>query len=220
MIKIFPSLISSDLLQIKQTLELLDPLVEGYHLDIMDFHFVPNLTWGPAFVNAIRAATKKQLFVHLMVDNPEQYFDLFSLQEDDIVSFHYESPSGYTPEELTTQISSRGWIPSIALNPETPLEVIFSLTNLQHLLLMSVNPGFSGQTFITSTLEKLVQSATIRSQRNKPFTIAVDGGINENNCYELASSGADELAIATAIFKDPSPSQALLRLRKACNNQL
>ncbi len=220
MIKIFPSLISSNLLRISETVERLDPLVEGYHLDIMDFHFVPNLTWGPAFVNAIRAATKKQLFVHLMVDNPEQYFDLFSLQEFDIVSFHYESPSRYTPEELSSYISSRGWIPSIALNPETPLDVILPLTNLEHLLLMSVHPGFSGQTFIPNTLEKVVQSAAIRSQRTVPFTIAVDGGINEKNCYELAAYGADELAIATAIFKEPSPYQALVRLRKACNNQL
>lgn len=212
MVKIFPSLIASNLLRLQETLELLDPYVQGYHLDVMDFHFVPNLTWGPDFINALRAATNKQLFIHLMVDYPENYFNLLHLQPRDIISFHYESPSRFTCENLYTEIASRGLIPSIALNPETPVSVLSSLPTLQHLLLMSVHPGFSGQQFIPSTLEKLAESVAFRTTHTLSFTIAVDGGITEENCRALVQGGADELAIATAIFKDDHPREAVQRI--------
>ena len=216
MVKLFPSLIASNLLRLQETLELLDPLVQGYHLDIMDFHFVPNLTWGPDFVNAIRQATKKQLFIHLMVEFPENYLPMMHLRHKDIFSFHYESPSRLTQEQLCIEIASQGLTPSIALNPETPLEVLSSIPSLQHLLIMSVNPGFSGQQFISSTLEKVTKSVALRAKNNLSFPIAVDGGINEQNCQELVHAGVDELAIATAIFKDQNPREALKRLQNAC----
>ena len=216
MVKIFPSLISSNLLELHTTLELLDPFVGGYHIDIMDFHFVPNLTWGPDFVTAICGATRKQLFIHLMVEFPEKYLPLLRLSKGDIVSIHYESPSSLSLEALCNEISRQGWIPSIALNPETPLTVIYDLPFLQHLLLMSVHPGFSGQKFIPSTLEKLAEAHAFKKQASRPFTLAVDGGIDEHTCSSLVKRGADQLAIATAIFKDGNPREAVQRIQKAC----
>lgn len=217
MIALFPSLIASNLLRLQETIDLLDPLVQGYHLDVMDFHFVPNLTWGPDFINAIRTATTKQLFIHLMVDYPENYIPLFRLQSEDIVSFHYESPSHFTAEQLCSKIGSHDLIPSIALNPETALTVLSSVPHLRHLLLMSVHPGFSGQPFIPSTLDKITESVALRAQRQVPFTIAVDGGITEENCRALALRGADAFALATALFKDHQPREAIKRIERLCS---
>lgn len=210
MAALFPSLISANLLNLETEIHTLDPYVAGYHLDVMDFHFVPNLTWGPSFINAIRTATKKPLFVHLMVDYPEKYFDRFKLHQDDIVAIHYESPSAYTHEQLLQSICSRGWIASLALNPATPLDALHPLKNhLQNVLLMSVEPGFSGQTFIPDSLEKLSTLAAWRRENNLSFTISIDGGINEANSSELISRGADQLAVASAIFSHTDRIRAI-----------
>lgn len=213
MVKLFPSLIASNILRLEDTVHSLDPFVDGYHLDIMDFHFVPNLTWGPDFINALRLVTKKQLFIHLMVEFPEQYLSRFKLFKNDIISFHYESRSAYSPTDLSTLIGDQGYIPSIAINPKTPVEKAFSINPLQHLLIMSVEPGFSGQQFIPSTLEKIAQATFFRKENNLSFTIAVDGGITKENCRAVVAQGAHELAIATALFKDNRPREALKALR-------
>ncbi len=215
MAELFPSLISADLLNLQQQVDLLDPYVEGYHLDIMDFHFVPNLTWGPPFINALRQATDKPLFIHLMVEYPENYFDRMNLHEGDIVAIHYESPSALTVHTLFKEIRKQGWIPSIALNPTTSLESIYPLKDvLKNVLIMSVNPGFSGQPFLPHSAEKLKTLAAWRRSHNLSFIIGMDGGINKNNCKELIKNGADQLAIASAIFNHATPVEALLKIKK------
>ncbi len=213
MAEIFPSLISADLLCLREELITLEPYVTGFHLDVMDFHFVPNLTWGPAFINQIRTATKKQLWIHLMVDYPEDYFDRLILHEGDIVTLHIESPSLYDFNTLSSEISQRGWIPSVALNPLTPLEVLDDLT-IKHVLLMSVEPGFSGQQFIRDIVQKLKALHARRSQTGKAYTIALDGGINENNFEELVQHGATQLAIASALFSHPNRIAAIKKFLK------
>ena len=214
---IFPSLISADLLNLKKEIAILEPYVAGYHLDVMDFHFVPNLTWGPAFVNAIRTATQKTLFIHLMVEYPENYFDRLHIHEGDIVAVHYESPSDYSIEELFRQISLRGWVPSIAINPQTPLDPVFFLKDsLKNVLLMSVEPGFSGQTFIPQVVDKLKALATWRHQHELSFTISMDGGIDQSNCKNLINFGVDQLAIASAIFSHSDRILAIQNILKNC----
>lgn len=201
MANIFPSLISADLLNLKHEIEEIDPYVGGYHIDVADFHFVPNLTWGPAFINAIRLATYKPLWVHLMVEYPEKYFDRLALQEEDIVSFHAESKSTYSMQSLTMLIKSNNWIPSIALNPTTPLSILIPLKDLlEHVLIMSVEPGFSGQSFIPSVQEKIQCLVEWRKEHQLSFTIAVDGGIDASNFSNLVNLGATQLAVASAIF--------------------
>jgi ribulose-phosphate 3-epimerase len=198
---LFPSLISGRLLNLQEEISLLEPHCDGFHIDIMDFHFVPNLTWGPLFVKQIRQATSKQLFIHLMVEYPEKYLPLLELYPGDIVSIHIESPTTSSLFAMTTYLKAHNLIPSIAINPETPLESIISLPfYVEHVLLMSVHPGFSGQKFLPHTLEKLKALNLFRQSHNLCFSIAIDGGITSCTIPQLIHNGADQLAIATAIF--------------------
>ncbi len=209
MVQIFPSLIAANLLNLEKEIQRLEPHVDGYHIDVMDFHFVPNLTLGPDFVNAIRAATKKPLMVHLMVDYPERYFKRMALKEDDIVSIHPESPSENTPTELIQAIADLGWTPSLALNPDTNISVVQTIdAPLKHILLMSVNPGFSGQEFMPLVYEK------IKEAQHLDAIIAVDGGVNLDNARKLADTGAHQLVLGSALFKDSDPVKALSAIQK------
>lgn len=213
MTKIFPSLISANLLQLNQVIAEMDPLCAGYHLDIMDFHFVPNLTFGPDFVNAIRKKTKKQLQIHLMVDYPEVYLDRLELAKNDIVCVHVESRTNIGIAALFTRIREKGLIASVAINPFTPLEALISLhTSIEHLLLMSVVPGFSGQNFMPHTFNRLQSIKLFSQAHNLDFTLAVDGGITKEIAQQLINAGADELAIASAIFSSKNPLASLQEL--------
>lgn len=207
MAQFFPSLISANLLKLQEEIALLEPYVTGFHIDVMDFHFVPNLTWGPPFINEIRAATKKQLFVHLMVDYPEKYLDRMKLHEQDIVSVHFECKSDKGIIAILKELKARGWTASIALNPGTSITSLAGLTGdhvtFDHVLLMTVEPGFSGQEFIGDMFEKLKNLAAFRTQQGLSFPIAVDGGVNQDNVQELIRLGADQFAIASAIFNYP-----------------
>ncbi len=209
MAQLFPSLISAHLLNLKGEIDLLEPYVTGFHLDVMDFHFVPNLTWGPAFINAIRQATTKQIFVHLMVDNPGLYLERLSLHKNDIVSIHIESLPSEQLISVLNNIAASGWIPSIAINPETSLHHLDHFKDsFRHLLLMSVHPGFSGQTFLEGTYERLKEVVEFR-KKSTWFPIAIDGGITPDIAPHLESLGADQFAVASAIFNHKDPLAAL-----------
>lgn len=212
--KIYPSLISSDLLNLEKTLNLFDPHCDGYHIDIMDDHFVPNLTWGPAFVNAIRQKTKQHLNVHLMVQHPEKWPDRLYLAPKDTLIFHHEAVvSATATNDLIDTIHRKGWCAGIAANPQTSLEAIDTyVTKLDTILLMSVQPGFSGQQFIHAVTKKIQPLLALRAQENKLLTIGMDGGINENNIKELSQLGIDYVAVASSIFSAAQPLTALKNL--------
>lgn len=215
MAKLFPSLIAADLLNLRQEITQLDPFVDGYHIDVMDFHFVPNLTLGPDTINAIRQATVKPLLIHLMVENPEKYFERLSLKNGDVVSIHPESPSELSLAELILLIASHGWTPSLALNPETHSSIIETIkTPLHHILLMSVQPGFSGQAFMPIVYKKIDEVKAIIPH----CTIAVDGGVNLDNAPDLARRGAQELVIGSALFSSPNPLESIKALKYALNS--
>ena len=201
---ILPSLIASDLLNLQKTIEKLDPYCAGYHLDIMDFHFVPNLTLGPDFINQIRKVTKKTINIHLMVDYPEKYINLFTLNSNDIISVHMEAISNLSIIELIKKIEAKNLIASLAISPKTPIKEAENLIlnhDINNILLMSVHPGFSGQKFILSSLEKLKELNNFRIKKNLNFKITVDGGVNLNNIEQLLKYGANKLVMASAIFK-------------------
>ncbi len=211
MVKIFPSLIAGNLLNIEQEIKKLEPYCDGFHLDIMDFHFVPNLTFGPATVNAIAKKTNKQLSVHLMVDNPIQWIELLALKQHDILTFHQEATNNY--EMLIEAIKRRGLLASIAINPSTPLELIFPFINkLDHILLMSVNPGFAGQQFIPDVINKLRKLVDYKTMHNLKFIIAADGGINEYNIAKLTHQGVKEAVVGSALFNAPDQLVMLKKL--------
>ena len=215
--EIYPSLISSDLLQLKTTLTLLDQHCPGYHLDIMDDHFVPNLTWGPAFINEIRASTKQNLNVHLMVQHPASWLERLALNPGDVFIFHHEAVEGAdTQKKLIDAIHAKKWLAGIAINPKTSVESITTaLPIIDHVLIMSVEPGFSGQNFILNAVQKVAPLLAKKKQLNKLFKIGMDGGIGQNNISSIAQHGVDYIAAASAIFGQSDPVAALQRLKQA-----
>lgn len=217
MADIFPSLIAGDLLNLQKEIKKLDPYVDGYHLDIMDNHFVPNLTWGPMFINAIAQATYRTLWVHLMVDNPMEWPDLLFLPPGSICTFHIESKKEIP--KLIKQIKEKKWLASIAINPETSIEEIFPILNVfDQVLIMSVEPGFSGQAFLPKTTKKIEQLAAFRDTSNAQFHIGIDGGVNENNINMLAIKGVNDFAIASGIFDTENQIATLKKLKNLTNN--
>lgn len=207
MAQIYPSLISADLLNLGAVIKSMEPFCAGFHLDIMDFHFVPNLTFGPAMINAVRKATSKTLWIDLLVEHPEKYLDHMNLAEGDIVSIHIESE--HSPD-IFKSIRNRGWLASLALDPRTEITRATPLiAEIDHLLLMSVIPGFSGQEFVPSSVERLEQvQAFLEHLKRKPL-VGMDGGLNEKTLPEILSIGIDTVAMASAIFSKPDPVEAL-----------
>jgi ribulose-phosphate 3-epimerase len=229
---IFPSLISADLLNLESVLADLDPHCAGYHLDIMDNQFVPNLTWGPAFINAIASKTKRTIWVHLMVANPDRVIDQLKLPEDSVVSVHLESVALEQLPTLIQKIKDKKWRPSLAVKPKTPISTLEPYLDLvDHVLLMSVEPGFSGQKFLPEAEDRIDQlllqlhnnhsekkpelhSHTSPHHTQPTFTLALDGGITQENIARLASKGVTQFAIAHALFSSPDPVKALEQLKK------
>jgi len=209
--KIYPSLISADLLNLAHVIKTIDAHCDGYHLDVMDNHFVPNLTWGADFVNRIRQATTKQLDIHLMVDNPQSWLACLQLKPNDMITFHIEAV--HQPKEISqflSDIHKAKLNAGIALNPATPVEKVFAhLIDLDHVLLMSVNPGFSGQSFIPDVVAKIQPLVAQRTQMQASLLIGMDGGITTNNINQLAHSGVDYVCAASAIFAQSNHIKAL-----------
>lgn len=212
--EIYPSLISSNLLTLQQTITELDPICHGYHLDVMDDHFVPNLTWGADFINAIIAATQKPVHVHLMVQDPSRWIKRLNLRTTDLFVFHYEAfAQPNDTQKLLDQLITNNIGAGLAINPTTPIAAITDfLPSLQQVLVMSVNPGFSGQSFIQTTTEKITPLHMLRKTHDLSFHICMDGGINKDNIKTVGSLGADQVAAAAAIFAQQDPVTSLKNL--------
>ena len=172
------------------------------HVDVMDGHFVPNLTIGPVVVEAVAKAATKPLDIHLMVENNSFFVDLFAPLKPGYISFHIEEEKH--PHRLIQKIRSLGIKPAITLNPHTPPEAIeFLLEDLDMVLLMSVNPGFGGQKFIPSVVEKAKRLKTLIEKRNPECLIEVDGGVNDQNVKELKSAGVDVVVAGSFVYNNP-----------------
>lgn len=212
MIRICPSLISSNLLNLSQTITELEPHSDGFHLDIMDDHFVPNLTWGHMFINAIAHKTMKPLFVHLMVEQPELWPQKLELNDNDTVIFHLENKINHYA--LIKNITEKKWHVGLAIRPKTPIEEILPyLKHINLVVLMSVEPGFSGQSFLESSIERLKLLVSARNEFNPSLVITMDGGINEHNIAQLAQAGVDQVAMASALFSTGDAVQNIQTMR-------
>lgn len=213
--KIYPSLISSDVLQLKKTIEMLDPHCDGYHIDVMDDHFVPNLTWGPVFVKAIMGATRLPVHLHLMVDNPECWIDRVALRKEDVFIFHHEAVRNEDKIcALIKGIKKSGCLVGAALNPETAVEKVFPyLAFLDYILLMSVRPGFSGQKFIPEVLKKVSVLKEALAKQRRACVIGMDGGVSRENIGVLKKALVDEVGVASAIFATNDPVRAIKELK-------
>ncbi len=169
------------------------------HVDVMDGHFVPNLTIGPVVVEAIAKAASKPLDIHLMVENNTFFVDLFAPLKPGYISFHIEEEKH--PHRLIQYIRSLGIKPAIVLNPHTPAEAIeYLLSDVDMVLLMSVNPGFGGQKFISNVVEKIHRLKTLRDRINPECLIEIDGGVSDKNIEILRDAGVDIAVAGSFIF--------------------
>lgn len=216
---IYPSLISSNLLNLEKTLTQFDRVCNGYHLDVMDDHFVPNLTWGSGFINAIRQATPLPLHVHLMVDNPEMWLTRLKLHPGDTVIFHYEAIQDHAhAKRMIDLIKAAKLHAGLAINPNTAPEKIHDvLATLDMILLMTVYPGFSGQTFIPEVLDKIAPLRKMQQLVSNHAILCLDGGINSDTLSLVRSHQVSHVAAATAIFGQPDPLSAIKQLYAAGN---
>ena len=182
------------------------------HIDVMDGHFVPNLTIGPCVLNAIQKAAKVPLDVHLMVEDVDFFIDLFLPLKPKFLSFHIEKATH--PLRLIEKIRKAGINPAIVLNPHTNLNTLeYILSELDMVLLMSVNPGFGGQKFITSALEKIANLREMIDKSGAKCLIEVDGGITGANIAEIELAGADVVVAGSFIFGSQSNTQAIKALK-------
>ena len=183
------------------------------HVDVMDGHFVPNLTFGPMIVAALNKLWKKTLDVHLMISNPEKYLEAYRKAGADVISIHYEviGPSPTLLEEIRRLGAKAG----LAINPSTPLDVVDSLLgHFDLLLIMSVVPGFAGQKFIPEVLSKIKEAAALKKRLGAKFLIEVDGGIHKGNSAGIVRSGGEVLVAGKGLFGERDYRVAVKRLKR------
>ena len=208
-----PSVLSADFGNLANEVKAIcDAGCDMVHVDVMDGHFVPNLTIGPVVVSSIAKAATKPLDIHLMVENNTFFVELFAPLKPEFISFHIEEEKH--PHRLIQKIKSYGIKAAIVLNPSTPPESVeFLLEDLDMVLLMSVNPGFGGQSFIPSVLKKARRLAKMRDTLNPNCLIEVDGGVSAQNVIELKEAGVDVVVAGSYVFKHNSYKEAIESLK-------
>jgi ribulose-phosphate 3-epimerase len=202
---ISPSLLAADFLELRSEVERLNKIEDLWlHLDIMDSHFVPNLTFGPPVLSKLKNITQHKLDAHFMVTNPDFFAEAFKELGFHNFTFHWEAVTHH--DRLITELKKIYPSVGISLNPSTPLSVVadYIWGKVDLVLLMSVNPGFGGQSFIPEVVDKIIELDQIRHKNQYKFQIQVDGGVTDQNAGYLIQSGANNLVAGSYIFSEPN----------------
>jgi len=220
-VRVAPSILAADFARLGEEIA----LVEGagadlLHLDVMDAHFVPNLTFGPMVIEAVNRLSDLFLDTHLMVTDPDRYLDDYLKAGADRVNFHLEPFSMAERESRAFRIIERleeaGVEAAIAVNPETPIGAVFPfLERLEAVLIMTVNPGFGGQSLIPECVEKIPLLVEAIEDTGRDIEVGVDGGVTPGNAGEVAGRGAGMLVAGSAVFRAPDPAEAIRQIRAA-----
>lgn len=213
-IKIAPSVLAADFMHLGDEIRKIeDAGADMVHFDVMDAHFVPNLSLGPGILESVRAFTKMYLDVHLMMDNPEKYLKAFADAGADGITVHLEVHPD--PDAILDQIGALGKDRGLSINPDMPVERLAGkVSRVDRLLLMSVYPGFGGQSFIPESIGRLTQvRQLLDSEGRAEAELQIDGGVSPKNAAAIIAAGADNLVAGTAVFRAPDPAAAIRSMR-------
>lgn len=208
-----PSLLAADFSKLADEVRAVEKAgADLLHLDVMDGHFVDNITFGPILVSAFRKLSNLPLDTHLMIENPDRYIPAFAKAGADIITIHIEASTDMASDLLA--IRGAGKYAGITLNPDTPFETVEPfLDQIDLFLVMSVVPGWGGQSFIAATLDKVRAARKIRDKRHLDFSIEIDGGLDKDTAPDAIEAGVDIVVAGSAIFKKDDYADAMLRLR-------
>ncbi|MBX2871177.1 MAG: ribulose-phosphate 3-epimerase [Saprospiraceae bacterium] len=208
-----PSLLAANFSRLEDDIKVVNESnADWFHVDIMDGHFVPNISFGPMIVEAIKRKAERPLDVHLMISQPERYIERFRDAGADVITVHYEACPHL--HRTIQQIKESGAKAGVALNPHTPVHLLKDvIEELDLVLIMSVNPGFGGQKFIYNALLKIREVKDMLMSRNAKALIEVDGGVGLQNAQKILEAGVDVLVAGSSVFKSDNPSQAIQQLK-------
>jgi ribulose-phosphate 3-epimerase len=212
---IAPSILSADFLNLGRDIEMINNSeADWFHLDVMDGRFVPNISYGMPIIAAMKKAARKTFDVHLMIVEPEKYFEEFKKCGADYLTVHYET--GFHIHRSLTTIKSLGMKAGLSINPHTPVAMVKDIIHeIDLLLIMSINPGFGGQKFLPLTYEKIRQARQMITEAGASTLIEIDGGVTIENAGDIITAGADVLVAGNTVFSAQDPVATIKRLKEA-----